>query len=226
MAIAAYKDLCIDARDVGLVAAFWGELLGLDVEVRTDGVAALAPTGGDVVLWVNPVPEAKLVKNRVHLDLWVDPATDLGVRGATVEADRDGFLVCTDPEGNELCAFPPPDGVALDAPARWFGLCTDSADPARDAAWWAGVVGGEVGPGPDGVPRYLKHASGLGSVTWKFVGVDDERVVKNRWHWDVLGTVHDLVAAGATVVRPEGGDIRWTVMADPSGNEFCAFDPG
>ena len=34
-----------------------------------------------------------------------------------------------------------------------------------------------------------------------------------------------LVAHGARTLRPKGDDgLRWTVMADPAGNEFCAFD--
>ena len=48
---------------------------------------------------------------------------------------------------------------------------------------------------------------------------------KNRVHLDV--TTPDLaalVAAGATVLRPRDQEIRWTVLADPDGNEFCAFD--
>jgi predicted enzyme related to lactoylglutathione lyase len=37
--------------------------------------------------------------------------------------------------------------------------------------------------------------------------------------------VGDLEAAGATVLREQDGEIRWTVMADPEGNEFCVFSP-
>jgi hypothetical protein len=37
---------------------------------------------------------------------------------------------------------------------------------------------------------------------------------------DDIGPLLDL---GATVVRPQGGDIAWHVLADPEGNEFCAF---
>jgi hypothetical protein len=37
--------------------------------------------------------------------------------------------------------------------------------------------------------------------------------------------VPGLVAAGATVLRRPDDDISWTVLADPQGNEFCAFTP-
>lgn len=52
--------------------------------------------------------------------------------------------------------------------------------------------------------------------------------MKNRVHWDVIlvdASVDALVAAGAAVVRPADHEIRWTVLADPEGNEFCAFAP-
>ena len=34
-----------------------------------------------------------------------------------------------------------------------------------------------------------------------------------------------LLAAGATLLREPGGDLEWWVLADPEGNEFCAFAP-
>ena len=52
----------------------------------------------------------------------------------------------------------------------------------------------------------------------------EPRTVKNRIHWDVLGSVDSLQAAGAMVLRRPDEDTGWTVMADPDGNEFCAFD--
>ena len=39
------------------------------------------------------------------------------------------------------------------------------------------------------------------------------------------GDADDLVAAGAVVLRAQDDEIRWTVMADPEGNEFCVFAP-
>ena len=36
----------------------------------------------------------------------------------------------------------------------------------------------------------------------------------------------DIVDAGATVLREPDDDISWWILADPEGNEFCAFPPG
>jgi Glyoxalase-like domain len=204
-----FKDLCLDAVDVSRVAGFWGAVLDLDVEVFDSGDAVLR-RDGTAVLWVNRVPEPKTVKNRVHLDVGGEAS------GAVLLHDEGAFQVLADPEDNEFCVFP-------DAAPGLVAICTDSARPAAIAAWWAGLLGGKLGPGPDGIPRWIRGAAGLGDVTWKFVPVDDERVVKNRCHWDVFGDPRELVTAGATVVRERDGEIDWTVLADPDGNEFCVF---
>jgi hypothetical protein len=61
-------------------------------------------------------------------------------------------------------------------------------------------------------------------LTMDFSAVPEAKAVKNRIHWDVWAAdVQALVAAGATLIRPRGGGIDWDVLADPEGNEFCAF---
>jgi hypothetical protein len=60
--------------------------------------------------------------------------------------------------------------------------------------------------------------------TLDFVKVPEPKTVKNRIHMDLaVGDIEPLLDLGATVVRPQGGDIAWHVLADPEGNEFCAF---
>ena len=55
MAIARWKDLCIDARDAALVGEFWGAVLGQECELLDDGDAVLrGPHFADI--WVNTVP--------------------------------------------------------------------------------------------------------------------------------------------------------------------------
>jgi hypothetical protein len=55
--------------------------------------------------------------------------------------------------------------------------------------------------------------------------VPEPKTVKNRVHIDVTTDDLDaLVAHGARVLRANrDGGIEWTVLADPDGNEFCAF---
>jgi hypothetical protein len=41
----------------------------------------------------------------------------------------------------------------------------------------------------------------------------------------VTPDVGALAAVGASVLRVPDDEISWTVLADPDGNEFCAFAP-
>jgi len=85
MAIARFKDLCLDAGDPARLGAFWAAVLGRTWEARGDDEGLLRGPTPQHAIWVNRVPEAKTVKHRVHLDIY---ARDLA-----------------DPEGNEFCAF-------------------------------------------------------------------------------------------------------------------------
>ncbi|HEX7135534.1 MAG TPA: VOC family protein [Iamia sp.] len=221
MTVVRMKDWCLEARDIERVGRFWGEALGLEWRVHTrPGVVGI--WRGDVpVLWINRVDHDKVVKDRVHPDLHVPDVDRLLALGATVHSEQESFTVLSDPEGHELCCFP----GESDPPGTIFAWCTDSDRPTEIAAWWAERTGATIGPGPDGTPRYLHGVPGLGDLIWKFVPVADERVVENRVHWDLEGDVDDLVAAGATVVRAEDGDIHWTIMRDPDGNVLCCSTP-
>ena len=62
--------------------------------------------------------------------------------------------------------------------------------------------------------------------------VPELKTVKNRVHLDI-GTddvateVNRLEGIGAKIVEEkEHGTIRWTIMADPEGNEFCVTPTG
>jgi hypothetical protein len=228
VSLAAFKDLCLDVVDRGAPLRFWTAVLGGQVEVRDDAVARITDRRLHS-LWFNTVAEPKVVKNRVHLDLVAPSVEPLLELGATPHDDQGEFVVLLDPAGNELCVFPAHDNGAADVGpgiARPLALCVDSSAPVEAARWWQGVFGGRIGDGPDGRPRWLYDAAGLGDLVMKFVPVGDARVVKNRCHWDV--TTEDLaalVAAGAEVIRPPDDDIGWTVLVDPQGNEFCAFGP-
>lgn len=218
-----FKDLCVDAVDAAGAAAFWGPALGLGVTAREGGVFLLRDDVDEHAVWVNPVPEPHTVKNRVHLDVHLAAVQDLVRRGATVLADDQPWTVLADPDGAELCAFVRPP---MELPGyRLYELVVDAADPELLSRWWADRLAGIAGTEP-GQPFWW--VEGGAGVPWDLVfnRVPEPKTLKNRVHWDVWGRTEDLLAAGATLLRGVDDEIGWDVLADPEGNEFCAFRPG
>jgi hypothetical protein len=132
-----------DAHDPEKLAVFWADALGYRVQSPPDGfdtwhdfaesmgipleergkISAIVDPDGSgrrvLFLWV---PESKVAKNRMHLDLNVaDPTTSLEERKASIDAEVDRLInigamkiaehggddqdwtVMRDPEGNEFC---------------------------------------------------------------------------------------------------------------------------
>ncbi len=236
MADVAFKDLCIDvtAGDgrPAAVARFWGAVLGQEVEHLDDGEYALAPPPEGPTsrrVWFCEVPESAAGKSRVHLDVRAD-STDaapvLALGGALVREPIEGepWSVVHDPDGVPLCVFGPHEQAPGFRGA--FELNVDAADPEAIAGWWAALTDGTVHRRPDVDWVWIEGAAGFPWMFWVFAPVPEPKTVKNRIHWDVVlqdATVDDLVAAGATVLREPDDENRWTVLADPEGNEFCAF---
>ena len=101
------------------------------------------------------------------------------------------------------------------------GLVVDCADPASIAAWWGRIYQAPVEVSPEGWAA-VEQVAGMPVLSMAFNGVPEAKTVKNRVHWDV--TVTDLQAlldAGAILLRTKDNEIRWHVLADPEGNEFC-----
>jgi predicted enzyme related to lactoylglutathione lyase len=103
----------VSTSDVDHLVRFWCALLGVDVDERDGEWIDLTPQQpGSPHLSFQVVPEPKAVKNRVHLDVYVDalgPATEaaeaLGATliGEAVQEEDSRFQVLADPGGNELC---------------------------------------------------------------------------------------------------------------------------
>lgn len=221
MAIARFKDLCLDAVDPAGLGQFWAAVLGRSWAPDGDGDAVLRGPTPQHTVWVNRVPEARTVKQRVHLDVYARDLAGLTALGATVLEPRHGtrtWTVMADPEGGEFCAF-----LRAGTPAeRLHGLVLDCADAAAQARWWGQVYGVDV-TGNDGWFT-LQDVPGMPIRTMDFVPVPEPKRVKNRIHWDVtVPDVAPLAEAGASVLREPDGEVRWYVLADPEGNEFCAF---
>jgi predicted enzyme related to lactoylglutathione lyase len=109
--------IVIDTVDPARIAPFWCALLG----VRERGwfgenYLMLTADGGAPPVAFQRVPEAKAVKNRLHVDLAVDELDDAFARivalGGSAVSDilemPGGYRwrVMADPEGNEFCIVP------------------------------------------------------------------------------------------------------------------------
>jgi hypothetical protein len=123
---ARFKDLCLDARDHQSLADWWCAALGYvrrddleDAQTPEDDeprphdwpVPIVDPSGEGPLMWIVPVPEPKIVKNRMHFDV-VGETWPLLSAGATMVRPRDEEIewdVLADPEGNEFCVFAPED---------------------------------------------------------------------------------------------------------------------
>ena len=224
MALARFQDLCLDVCDEDTQAEFWAAALGLRRRPGPGDPGVLDGPTPRHALWLNTVPEPRTVKHRVHLDVDTESVEALEALGATVLApatDEQRWTVMVDPEGGEFCAFVrPPDRLRA---YRLYELVVDCADPGPLCRWWGDVLGLPVGHDVEHDWWWIEAGpeQALPFESMVFVAVPEPKTAKNRLHWDVqTHSVAALVAAGATVV---GEQPRWTVLADPEGNEFCAF---
>jgi hypothetical protein len=172
----------------------------------------------------------------VHLDLRLaapdpEPLVDAGAVVVREPGDAHRWWVLADPDGNTFCAMPPaaPEwGLrAVDLPTP-FELVVDSVAPEPQARWWAARTGGTAATRPGATFWWVEGAAGFPWLYWVFTAVPEPRTVKNRMHWDVSLRDSDprsLLDAGATLLRAPDDEIGWWVLADPEGNEFCAFPP-
>lgn len=131
--MARLADVVIDCEHPASLARFWAAALdgyevapydederarlrsiGID-DPEDDPTVLVVSSGAGPRLWLQRVPERKVAKNRLHLDLRADDA-DAEVQrllrlGASLAADQpnDSLVVLHDPEGNELCILRGPD---------------------------------------------------------------------------------------------------------------------
>jgi predicted enzyme related to lactoylglutathione lyase len=107
-------NVVIDCADHEVVLPFWSALLGWDVfrvNEQFAGIRAPAERPAAFAILFQKVPEAKVVKNRAHIDFDAgDMATEVArvvELGGSVIAERNlgdfRWTVVADPEGNEFC---------------------------------------------------------------------------------------------------------------------------
>jgi hypothetical protein len=106
------ETVAFDSHEPEVLARWWGDLLRVDVVADGD-FGWEVDAGGGVTLGFYGVPDDKVVKNRLHLDLRPDDqdaevarAESLGARRVEIGQGDDPettWVVLADPEGNEFC---------------------------------------------------------------------------------------------------------------------------
>ena len=124
--MARIREIVIDCTNAPALARFWASVLdGYSVRpydqneiarLAEQGFTpetdpAVAVDGPGPTLFLQQVPERKVTRNRVHLDITGGDRSEqverLRVLGATVRDEHETFTVMQDPEGNEFCVLDP-----------------------------------------------------------------------------------------------------------------------
>ncbi|MGI5239423.1 VOC family protein [Dactylosporangium sp. CA-139066] len=114
--VSLIRNVSFDCSDPYALARFWSGVIGHPVHPECapgDAEVVIEPPAGPR-LYFQAVPEAKVVKNRMHVclepsDVGLDAEVDrlLALGAATVAdhrtADGAGWVVLADPAGNEFC---------------------------------------------------------------------------------------------------------------------------
>jgi glyoxalase superfamily protein len=108
-------------------------------------------------------------------------------------------------------------------------------DDSALGGFWAEALGWEVsseGPGVTNLEPEGFVYPDPAAVCLDLIASPEPKTVKNRVHVDLAATsaahqaelVTRLKDLGATLADIGQGDVPWTVLADPEGNEFCVLD--
>ncbi|MFI5832531.1 VOC family protein [Micromonospora sp. NPDC051300] len=233
------------ARDDAALGGFWAKALGWGISSEGPGVTNLEPVG---LVYPDPVAvcidlvvstEPKVGKNRVHVDLATTSAehqaelvarlTELGATPVDIGQGDVPFTVLADPEGNEFCVLEPRPIYRDTGPIA--AVVVDCADPREMARFWGQATDWTVHEVTD-QHASLRSAQGVGPYL-EFVRNPDPKTGWNRVHLDVRPYPGDDMAAeadrlralGATDADLGGTDVRWKVLIDTEGNEFCLLTP-
>jgi hypothetical protein len=234
------------ARDESALGRFWAEALGWGLSSEGPGVANVEPVGFD---WPDPsavcvdvvrVPDPETVRYGVHLDLattseahqaeLVARLKELGANPVDIGQGDVPWTVMADPEGNVFCVLEPREVYRDTGPIAV--VVVDCADPRAMVGFWGEAMDWTVHEVTDD-HAVLRSAEGVGPYL-EFLRAPGARTWWNRVHLDLLphpveakeAEVARLRTLGATDIDLGQGDVPWTVMADPEGNEFCVLGRG
>ena len=236
----------VKARDDVAIGRFWAEALGWSLSGEGPGVTNVEPAGlsypNPAALFIDvvAVPDPETLRYRAHLDLASTSAAhqaelvarllELGATPADVGQGDVPWTVLVDPEGNLFCVLEPRAVYSGTGPIAAVVLAC--ADPRALAAFYGQATDWVLQEVTDDFAR-LRSAQGVGPYL-ELVRTPAPDRHPTRVHLDLRPYPGDDLAAEVARLRDEGatdvdlgqGDVPWTVLADPEGNEFCVLTPG
>jgi predicted enzyme related to lactoylglutathione lyase len=232
--------LSFDADDPVGLARFWAGVLGWETaDDRQDGLALLPSDDTGFRIRFLPTQERKTGPNQMHVDLTstsledqqqtVARSLELGARHIDVgQRPEEGHVVLADPEGNEFCVIEPGNTFLADCGFIGALVCDGSQEVGY---FWSEALGWPLVWDQD-QETAIRSPHGGPKITWGGPPVMP-KTGKNRLHFDLAppaegdqdAEVDRLASLGATRLDIGQGEVGWTVMADPDGNEFCVMPP-
>ena len=113
------NQVAFDCKDPALLSDFWSQVLGYTKEDWGEEFGSMVSSsdGAGTRIIFLPVPEQKVVKNRVHLDVKTEDSTreaeverlvrlgakEIESKTLTTDAWTITWTIMQDPEGNEFC---------------------------------------------------------------------------------------------------------------------------
>jgi len=239
------ENLVFDCADPIALGTWWSEALQWPVRFPEQGEIETFSPNED--LWIPSLlflacPDAKVGKNRVHLDLSTRDAADhvelvaelceRGARQVDIGQPDQSWVVLADPEGNEFCVLEPRERYRDSG--RLAAIVVDSRDPLAHAQFWAEASGWSIGYRSDDVVSLHRPSDRPPDID--FVRDPQPKVVKLRVHFDVApmdgmsvrvetDRLIRLGAVEADVGQHADPATNWIVLTDPEGDEFCVVPP-
>jgi predicted enzyme related to lactoylglutathione lyase len=108
-----WEQIVVDAEDPARLARWWAEALGYQIVAEEPDEIEIRRSPDELpgLLFVTS-PDAKTVKNRLHIDLRpddqeseVERLVDMGARPVDIGQGDVTWIVLADPEGNEFCVL-------------------------------------------------------------------------------------------------------------------------
>src|SRR3982751_5014418 len=113
MSSSIWEQVVVDCEDPARLARWWAEALGYQIVYEEPDEVEIRRSKEEMPgLLFTPVPDAKTVKNRLHIDLRpddqeaeVERLVDMGARPVDLGQHDISWVVLADPEGNEFCVL-------------------------------------------------------------------------------------------------------------------------